>query len=69
MGEAVYVARAQIGVCRVCGKRKDLRCGVCFTCSDFVAGRKIPGGHELWDKRNPQNHWKVTDRLDLMADS
>jgi len=68
MEETVYFVREQIGVCRLCGKRKYLRCDSCFTCSDFVAGRKIPGGHELWDKRNPQNRWRITYNLELKAD-
>ena len=54
-----YVATAMEGDCRLCGVRKDLRMGVCFKCSDYVAGHEIPGGHQLWDSRNPQNQWKV----------
>ena len=51
------IVMAQIGNCKVCGKKEDLRMGVCFDCSEFVDGRPIPGGHELWDKRNPTNRW------------
>lgn len=54
-----YVAIAQHGTCRVCGGFEDLRCGACFNCSEYVDGHEIPGGHELWDKRNPENRWKV----------
>jgi hypothetical protein len=57
----VYVSFAQVGKCRVCGERRDLRCGACFACSEFVDGTKIPGGHELWDRRDPNNRWKVRD--------
>lgn len=52
-----YVSMAQIGLCRVCGKTEDLRMGACWDCCEFVAGRAMPGGHELWDKRNPENRW------------
>jgi hypothetical protein len=54
-----YVSIAMEGDCRLCGVRKDLRCGVCFSCCDRVSGRPIPGGHELWDIDNPRNRWKV----------
>lgn len=54
-----YVAIQQMGHCQCCGKWQDLRCGACFTCSDHVDGKKIPGGHELWDTRNPIKRWKV----------
>lgn len=54
-----YVSFAQIGPCKVCGQEQDLRMGACFTCADHVDGRKIHGGHELWDSRNPSNRWRV----------
>jgi hypothetical protein len=54
-----YVSFAQIDNCKVCGSHKDLRMGACFDCADFVQGREISGGHELWDSRNPSNKWKV----------
>ena len=54
-----YVAFAQWGNCKVCGRHQDLRMGACFKCSDQVAGKKIPGGHELWDSKNPDNRWQV----------
>ena len=57
--EGTYVTMAEMGYCKVCGHHKDLRCGACFTCANQVAGKPIPGGHELWDKRNPNNRWKV----------
>lgn len=50
---------AENGHCKVCGSYKDLRMGACFKCSDQVAGKPIPGGHELWDSKNPENRWKV----------
>ena len=52
-----YVAMAQYGNCKVCGALEDLRMGCCFHCCSYVDGRPIPGGHELWDKRNPGNKW------------
>jgi hypothetical protein len=54
-----YVAIDTWGDCKVCGKHQDLRYGSCFDCSDHVAGKAIPGGHELWDSRNPSNRWQV----------
>lgn len=55
-----YVSFAEIAPCRVCGQSKDLRMGSCFSCSDFVDGQPLlGGGHELWDRRNPSNHWIV----------
>lgn len=50
-----YVSFAQWSNCKVCGQHEDLRMGVCFHCADFVDGRSIPSGHELWDSRNPDN--------------
>ncbi len=58
---SIYVVREQMGTCKLCGEYRDLRMGVCFQCSDYVSGRKIPGGHELWDSRNPANRWVVYD--------
>ncbi len=54
-----YVSFAQEGPCRVCGCTKDLRMGSCYDCCEFVDGRPIDGGHELWDRRNPANRWRV----------
>lgn len=54
-----YVSVAMMGDCRVCGVRQDLRCGACFHCSDQVDGKKIEGGHLLWDTKNPKNQWIV----------
>lgn len=54
-----YVSMAEMGNCRVCGEHDDLRMGACYTCADFVDGKEVPGGHELWDKRNPENRWTV----------
>ena len=54
-----YVSMAEWGNCRVCGKYEDLRMGACFLCSNQVDGRKILGGHELWDSKNPSNRWTV----------
>ncbi len=54
-----YVSMAQVGDCKVCMRRKDLRCGVCFSCSEHVTGKPIEGGHELWEIDNPRNRWKV----------
>lgn len=59
--DLVYVVMQEIGICRICGSRDDLRMGACFTCSDQVDGRPIPGGHELWDSKNPMNCWRVKD--------
>lgn len=57
-GERVYVAIAQIGECRICRERHDLRCGVCFDCASHVAGEKVSAvTHRLWDSRNPANVW------------
>lgn len=56
----IYVAVAQHGRCHVCHRIDDLRFGVCFDCSDHVAGEQItPTLHRLWDKRNPENVWYV----------
>ena len=54
-----YVSFAQVGTCRRCGREEDLRLGACFDCADHCGGRPIPGGHEIWDKDNPSNRWKV----------
>jgi hypothetical protein len=55
-----YLAIEQIGTCRICKKQGDLRCGVCFTCCDQVAGQEIaPGVHLLWDSKNQDNAWIV----------
>lgn len=53
-----YKVRANIIICKLCGKKKDCRCGTCFDCSQFVAGELVtPGVHRLWDSRNPVNSW------------
>lgn len=57
--EGTYVAMAEMGDCRVCGKREDLRMGACFHCSSNVSGKRIPGGHELWQTDKPTNRWQV----------
>lgn len=57
--EHTYVAVSTVGSCKICHKHKDLRYGVCFACSPQVNGHPIPGGHELWDTKNPLNRWKV----------
>ncbi len=54
-----YVSITQVADCKVCKRREDLRCGTCFACSQFVTGKLIPGGHELWEIDNPRNRWKV----------
>lgn len=56
-----YVSFAKIGNCMVCGKREDLRCGVCFECTDKVDGEPVKGGHRLWQKDKPENTWYVGD--------
>lgn len=55
----VSVCADSWGYCECCGKWNDLRWKVCFTCSDFVDGHEIQGGHELWDTRNPKNRWRI----------
>jgi hypothetical protein len=57
----IYIVKSNMGNCRVCLEMKDLRCGVCFFCSDKVTGKKIPGGHLLWEINNPQNKWFFQD--------
>lgn len=58
----VYVSIAQHGICHICGSHEDLRCGVCWGCSDQVAGEEVsPGVHRLWDSRNPRNEWFYSD--------
>jgi hypothetical protein len=42
--EDVYVVKENIGVCRCCGKEKDLRFGVCFECSDDVEADELVDG-------------------------
>lgn len=59
--ENIYVAMAQIGPCRICGRETDLRMGACFSCADQVDGKPIQDGHEVWDSKNPSNRWKVKD--------
>lgn len=54
-----YVSVAEFAHCRVCGKYQDLRSGACFDCADRVSGKKIEGGHELWETDNPANRWTV----------
>jgi len=46
---------------RLCGNYKDLRCSVCFTCSDRVCGKLVNGKHVLWDRDNPANTWTITE--------
>ncbi len=48
-----FVEEAMEGDCNVCGRRRCLYYGACFDCSNKVAGRPIPGGHELWEKDRP----------------
>ena len=55
----VYVAVETWGDCKVCGRHQDLRMGACYDCADHVSGKPIPGGHELWDSRNPSNRWQI----------
>lgn len=59
MSEESYISIVQSENCKVCGAYKDLRYGCCFKCSEFVEGIEIPGGHELWDSRNPEIRWQV----------
>ena len=57
-----YVVMEEWGICRVCGKYQDLRCGACFDCCSLVKGERIPGvGHKLWQADKPQNSWIVRD--------
>lgn len=56
----VYVAKEQIGICKVCGQEDDLRMGCCWDCADYVDGEQLsPTKHRLWDRRNPSNSWIV----------
>lgn len=56
--DRVYVAIAQMGLCKVCGKEQDLRCGVCFHCTNKVSGSRVtPTTHRLWETANPRNEW------------
>lgn len=56
-----YVSFAQMGNCKRCGKHEDLRLGACWDCADRCGGRRIPGGHELWDLDNPDVRWFVRE--------
>lgn len=57
-----YVVMQRIGNCNICGKREDLRCGVCWTCQPQVEGEKIsPVTHKLWDSKNPTNVWYYSE--------
>lgn len=57
-----YVSIEQWGNCKRCGAHQDLRCGVCFECSDHVRGERIsPTTHKLWDADNPQNVWYYSE--------
>ena len=67
MSEDTYISRVRKSCCILCGKVEDLRCGVCFACSDFVGGKPILEGHELWDIRNPEVKWKVGTDLSLIG--
>ena len=42
--EDVYVVKENIGVCRCCGKEKDLRLDVCFDCADEVKAEELVDG-------------------------
>ena len=55
--ESHYVSREQMGECMLCHEHKDLRCGACFQCADNVSGKKIKGGHRLWQTDKPDNMW------------
>jgi hypothetical protein len=58
MDNRPYVSISQIGNCRICQRREDLRCGVCFRCQDQVCGEKVnETTHRLWDRENPRNEW------------
>ena len=53
-----YVSIAQMGNCKVCGERQDLRCGACFDCANKVSGEQISDKtHRLWETDNPSNEW------------
>ena len=55
-----YVAIAQIGHCKVCGKYEDLRCGACFGCAPKVDGKPDgKGGHILWHIDHPEKQWRI----------
>lgn len=58
----IYISGVKSSCCILCGEFEDLRCGVCWNCSNYVTGQKIEGGHELWDKRNPSIRWKVDEK-------
>jgi hypothetical protein len=61
-GNGVYVAIAQHGNCKVCGKYEDLRMGCCFDCSDLVDGERISEvTHRLWERSNPENQWFASE--------
>lgn len=57
--QGTYMTMAEWGYCKVCKAYEDLRCGACFDCCGKVDGRKIEGGHELWERANPSNRWRV----------
>ncbi len=55
-----YVCQAEYGNCKVCKFYQDLRCGVCFKCSNKVSGHYDQNGkHHLWEIDNPKNSWYV----------
>lgn len=59
--DGIHAVRTTVAVCCICKEQHDLRFGVCFRCSDQVAGELIADGpagrrtHRLWDSRNPTN--------------
>ena len=63
--KTVYVAVAQMGLCKVCATWEDLRCGSCFKCSPKVTGKVVSRGadgsivHALWEVGNETNLWHV----------
>lgn len=57
--DRTYLIADNWGTCKRCEAYQDLRMGSCFSCSDRVGGKPIPGGHELWDMDNPSNRWTV----------
>ena len=55
-----YIVIDTWGNCRRCGRRQDLRMGVCRDCADKCLTEAIGGGKSrCWDEDNPANSWIV----------
>ena len=59
-----YTSLEQAGICHICRQEKDLRMGVCLSCSEYVDGEQVGATtHLLWDVRDPEVRWFYHDQF------